>query len=755
MVGLASEVRFQEETPTVRRIDTGAVLSLGVVGVTERGPLHEPILCNDFNEFKAKCGGYTANDLDLVAAVQGFFDNGGTLAWISRVVHHTTADDPTTKTSAIGTLTLQTASVGATAGVVTGSITGPWALVSGDTIVVSVDAGGNVTATFTATAGARESTATGPFALADLDTLTLTINGVALPTKTFSTTEFTSIAAATVTEVVASLNAFFAANGGVAVATATSGGTKVTITSTRKGTSSGVNVTGGTANAGGKLNFTTGNVAGTGNVANIAAVTAAEAVSIIGTAVGGTASVTNVASAVRITSATTGASSSVQVISTSTADDELGFDNAVHSGNAAGAQNTLRLDGKSDGAYANVLTVRVEAATSGDAAEFNLTVLSSGVVKERFVNLSMLDTAPRFVETIVNDSELGSQLIAAVDLDATIASPNDKPNAGTFGPLTGGSDGLASLADTDFIGGDSTAGATGFRVFDEVDIDVLIVPGRATSAVHNAMITYGEITRAGTVFSVLDPPANTTAQGMVTYVKQTASLYNLSEYAAIYWPRIKVVNPDRTLYGQDASIVVPPSGTVAGVYARVDASKIGGAFEHPAGTDSLYLPRNVVGLETNEVLKKAKRELVFPALINPISKEDGPHFIDGARCLRDNGNWPTIGQRRGVIFVEKKLIPGLAFMRHRNIKPQLFSAGQKTIELFLVTLAQNDAFASSDPKKAFFVDLGGGINNAATARARTVYARIGMATSEPAEFIVLLVTPDTRALDEELAALAA
>jgi phage tail sheath protein FI len=385
----------------------------------------------------------------------------------------------------------------------------------------------------------------------------------------------------------------------------------------------------------------------------------------------------------------------------------------------------------------------------------NIYVLVGGIIKERFSNVSMTDSDARYVEKVINDVDSGSDYVKVTDVDAAVPSPLDLPATGTFGPLTGGNDGLTSLADTDFIGGESTNGSTGFRALDTVDIDVLIAPGKATSAIHNAMVTYAEITRAGLLFCVFDPPANTNAAGIITYVKSTAGLYQLSEFAAMYWPRIKVINPSTTLYGADKTLVVPPSGMVAGVYARVDAARIAGACDHPAGTDSLYLPKNVLGLETNEVLKKPKRDLVVAALVNPISQETGPIFIDGARCLKDNGNWPTIGQRRGVIFIEKKLIPGLSFIRHRNINAKLFASGQATVELFMNEVTSSGLLASSVPSKAYYIDFGPAVNTASTAKQRVVYANFGVAMANPAEFVVLRISPDTRALDEELIAAAA
>lgn len=747
MSGLASEVQIQEEQPTVRRIATGATLRLFAEGVTVMGPIGEargPFASE--SEWQQVYGGWSAESVDSYAAVRGYFDNGGTQLYFTRVVHTTVQGDPTTKTSTKGTSTIQTVSAAATSGSITSAVQ-PYNLENNDDLDVKMDGGGTQTFTITATAASRESAAE-TFALSDSETLQVAIDGGSTLTKTFLTGEFVAIGAATAEEVVASLNAFFASQAAGAVATVTSGGTKVTITSNRRGTGSGVNVVGGTANV--ALAFTTGNVAGTGNVSNVDAVTAAEIVAIMSGLTGGTASVSS--SAVKITSATTGTGSSVQVLASSTADDEMGFDNAVHSGSAGTPVDTLRIDGKWDGAYTDNVRAIVSDASSGEAARFNLAIEVSGVVVERFYNLTMDDADLRFVETIVNNDAAGSIYVAGVDLDAT---PVDRPANGTYGPLAGGGNGLVSLADSDFTGGETTNGSTGFRCFDEIAGDVLIVPGRATSAVHNGMLTYCEITRSGLVYTILDPPANQTAVQMVTYVETTASLLELSEYGAIYWPRVKIANPSRTIFGSDATITVPPSGHLAGIYARNDSRKIGGAFEQPAGVD-FGVPKNVLGLEMDEVRKKTKRELVFPKMINPISQEDGtPIFVDGARNLKSTGNWPSVGQRRGMIFIEQRLIPGLAFMRHRNIKDRLYKEGERSVLVFMLELCKNECFKSTKPTDAFFIDFGPSLNPPSVQAQKRVVARLGVATSEPAEFVVMLVGPDTRALDEELAALAA
>lgn len=725
---LGSKTIVQEEAPSGLSFPSFPTAVLGAAFVTERGPLGLGPRLRSFEDFAKHYGGHIANS-DAAALVQAYFDNGGTELWVSRVVHYTDPATPATKTSAPGTLTLLTASIAAGSGYVTGSVVGPFVLSPNDTLVVDTDAISPTTATFTATSAARENSNNENYALSNNQTLTVSIDGGSVQTVTFLTAEFTSIGAATAEEVAAVINAKITG----AKATATTGGTRVTITSDRKGSSSAVNVTGGTANA--VLGFTTGTTTGTGNVANIAAVTVAEVKTVVEAAVTGV-TVSNVGGAVRITRNTTGASATVQVDASATADTIMGLDNAVHPGTSSGTLNTLQVNGRTDGTYANVLRCKISAATSGDADRFNLDVLNaSGVVLETFANLSMTDTDGRYVETILN-AEIdagGSRYFTVVDLDAATTSPNDIPNLGTFGPLTGGNDGLAGLVDADWNG--SGAGKTGIRAFDEVeDLTLLAVPGIATSSVQNAMITYAEVTRGGQVLAVLDTPANQSETQVVTYVTTTAALKGLSEYAAFYWPRVKITNPSTAIYGTAATITVPPSMLVAGMMARTDGARDGGVYDPPAGMEVGRL-FGVLGLERKVISGDGQCDYVFPKLINPIVTSGGAHFVDGARTLRDTGNFPYVHQRRGSSYIERIAKGAVDPRRHRNNTTRLRMELQRGLFEFLAGQTRKQAFASEDPTKAFFVDFGDALNP--PSQKNTIVGRIGLAWADPAEFIVL------------------
>jgi hypothetical protein len=175
-------------------------------------------------------------------------------------------------------------------------------------------------------------------------------------------------------------------------------------------------------------------------------------------------------------------------------------------------------------------------------------------------------------------------------------------------------------------------------------------------------------------------------------------------------------------------------------------------YLQPAGIERGIL-RGVVGFANDDVKQESKRDLIFPHCINPLTTGPGlPLFIDGARTLkRLNGNFPSIGERRGAIYIEQSLKAGMQFARHSNNTPTLRAKIASSIEAFLLQQFRNGAFRGVTPKQSYFVDVGSGLNPASEIFAGKLNARVGLATNKPAEFIILRFSQDTREIDEELA----
>jgi hypothetical protein len=99
----------------VKQLSTSAC---GMIGVTERGPVNKPVLVTSWEQFVNKLGSYVQAGY-LAYAARAFFDNGGSILYVNRVVH---LSDPTDRDSL--TAAKSSATLGAEGGVAASLTTG-------------------------------------------------------------------------------------------------------------------------------------------------------------------------------------------------------------------------------------------------------------------------------------------------------------------------------------------------------------------------------------------------------------------------------------------------------------------------------------------------------------------------------------------------------------------------------------------------------------------------------------------------------
>ena len=738
---LSSKIDVQEEGPRLQTLPGSATAVIGIIGIAERGPIGQPVRLTSWEDYLNTFGGHTT-DGELPNAVRGIYkQDRGAFVECVRTVHHTDITNSATKTSSPADIDIDSVNVVASAAAVTGSAVGPWNLNPGQTLIIHCDedVGGPDTITFNAVQATRAGSG---LSITDIntETLILAFDGGEQQTVTFTATHVGDPdgAAAEINEQIV---------GGRAVVNAG----EIDLTSDTYGTDSSVQVVGGTALT--ELGHSAGTTTeATSDVANINYVTAAEAKTLI------EAGVTNPVTGVTvteesngkltITSDTTGASSSVQVEGSSTAT-AFGFDNDLHSGSDSSSSPTLNAAGKYDGTYATNYRVVIADATNGETDWFNLVITDDeGVIIENFPNCNMTVDDDDNVVTRVNDENNGSKLFEMSQL-LTL-----RPANGTYTP-TGGDDGLTDLDDNDFVG--DSAGKTGLHAFDETqELHILSDGGWRTANFHTEMITYCESDREGDCFPVMSLPDNYNANQAVNYVDSNGFV-GLTEHGAMYWPNIKIVNPDKTVYGTDDYIYVPVGPWVCGVISRNDRSGEGGIYQQPAGLradpDGIQRGRvlGAVGFDSDEVTNPRKRDLVYPKRINPVSKDPGTKiYIDGVWNLKGGGNFPSVAERRGVSYIERTIKAGLQEARHANHDEDLRGWAHRTVFAFLKGQMNLGAFRSKDPSTAFFVDFSEALNPPSVVFSNKLIGRIGLATQKPAEWIILYFSQDTRALEAEL-----
>jgi phage tail sheath protein FI len=715
---LSSKVVVVEASPQVRGIPSFATSVAGAVGITERGPIGGALLCTSFADYVRKFGGFTA-DSDLALAAAGFFEQGGTQLWVVRTAHYERPLDAASVTARVARGAVAESQV-PTPAVVTSTRRAPFALAESTTLQFEVNGGATHEVSFTGEAAAVLIPVTGAVTIPDGATLQVQVDDAPLATVTFE-----ALDAATSEELAA---VFLTQLVGVSIEVRPEG---VLLSSHRLGRSSVLEVVGGTA-----VEHLDPEVEreGDGTVEDLSRVTAEEVEAAFSGLSGSIAALVLPDGTLELRTLLTGAAASLQVVA---GGGVFGLDAAEHRGTSVGDLGGLQIQARDPGSYGNALTLAYQPAGEG----FDLRVFEGGLLRETWLGLSLNATSPRFAPLVLHDRASGSNLIRVAVTPGATTLPAQRVT------LSGGEDGVAGLVDTDFIG--NAAARNGLRALDRIqDLSIVLVPGQATPAVHQAMVQYCEVVRDGLCFAVLDPPEGMSATEIVEYVETTAALGGLTEHAAIYWPRVLVLNPDRQVFGADPRIAVPPSGAIAGVFARADAARPGGVYDPPAGTEKGRL-LNVLGFESDEVLEEPARDLVYPRRINPLTTQPGfPRYIDGSRTLKGDGNFPFVSERRGVAFISRSLKVGLQFAKHRANDERLRSEVERSITAFLVEQMNHGAFRTRDPATAFFVEVS---EDPDVIFRGQLLVHVGLATQRPAEWIIITISQDTRGIDAEAA----
>jgi len=742
----ASKTTMRDIPPSVPSMPSRMFDVPRLIGITAWGPISQPVVSVDFDDWKRVFGGFLASYYTAVA-VQQMFAGGVRRIVTVRTMHLDGTGAPATGAKAYRVA--QTGATGVTKASVLGAVVGPYAFVSGDTLVGSVGGAANRTVTLAATAAARENTPAETYALVNAQDLTVKVDRGSAQTIAFLTAEFVNIAAATAEEVAAVINAKISG----ARATVTSAGTKVTITSDRKGTGSYIEVTGGTAN--GTLNFNVAEVQGTGNVSNILSVAVSELKTLIEASWVDNGGVTCSSSggALLIETNASGALATVQVIAASTGDDEVGLDNALHSGSDGAAANTLKLWGKYYGALGNLITYDILAASGGDASRFDLVVYLSGApVGKRYVDLTMDSTDANYVVDVLNTKPGSSDYLFAEDMLLAGTPTQRRPANATSQALASGDDGLVGLADLDFYGSESLGtGLFSFDLLPDEGDTLVCVDDTAAAFQSQATITCRDHWSGKVVF-LPDPPAGLSYTNVASHADSVTA--DDAARSGHPWPRTKVANPDKVVYGQVETLTIPPTPLIM---ARMAANSVlyqQGPFVEPC--NQIYgLLDAAVGLESTDVMRPGVREYVTDHLVNPIVQgrtERGSFgiWLNDIQSGEKGGLWTSIAQQRGVAHLRRVIEAYMETRRGQGMSEESRWLDKWAIEAYLLSWCSLGVFASRSPAEAFYVNTdpaGEGINNPLEQQAQNYHVVLGLALKEPARFQDIGFTRDQRAVN--------
>jgi phage tail sheath protein FI len=291
--------------------------------------------------------------------------------------------------------------------------------------------------------------------------------------------------------------------------------------------------------------------------------------------------------------------------------------------------------------------------------------------------------------------------------------PEGQPQGGGKRGGGGGSDGL-------YIGKDNGPGArTGLKCFEEIDeISLVAAPGQTSPAVQDALLTHCEARKDR--FAILDSPE--VMQGGVDKLVRPRD----SKYGAYYFPWIQVYDPER------GNVFVPPSGHVAGVYARVDNER--GVHKAPANE----IMRGALGLRYT--ISKGEQDILNPKGINCIRMMMGGGIrIWGARTLSSDPSWRYINVRRLFIMVETSIERATQWVVFEPNDTKLWKRVNRTISSFLTLVWRNGALMGETPEKAFYVKCDEETNPPEVIDVGQLIVEIGLAPVKPAEFVIFRI----------------
>jgi phage tail sheath protein FI len=396
---------------------------------------------------------------------------------------------------------------------------------------------------------------------------------------------------------------------------------------------------------------------------------------------------------------------------------------------ANGAPVTLKALARETGAAADGISLEV---ADGPDDTFNLTV-KRGSDEEKFEGLTMARGAKNVLEVVNKQSKLVTlEEVAAKGL----AIPERVPAAGTYALTVTGSVALAPVSPEQYEGNTSDrTGLGGLEAIDQVTMvcapDVMAAYEQGAldkdgvKAVQLAMIAHCE--RMGDRVAIIDPLPGMNAQEAYDW-RQNGAGYD-SKYAAMYYPWIQIANP---FPGGPSTSLVPPSGHVAGIWARSDGER--GVHKAPANE----IVRGVLGLPIT--LTPSEQGVLNPVGVNCIRTFPGRGVrVWGARTLSSDPSWRYLNVRRLFNYVEKSIYIGTQWAVFEPNDQILWAKIRRDVGSFLQRAWMDGALFGATPEQAFFVKCDEENNPSITRDAGQLFVDIGIAPVKPAEFIVFRI----------------
>lgn len=296
--------------------------------------------------------------------------------------------------------------------------------------------------------------------------------------------------------------------------------------------------------------------------------------------------------------------------------------------------------------------------------------------------------------------------------------------------LTGGSDGEFPLA-LDYAGESDEQGPTGFAALENVeDVSIVATPSAVIDpSQHQAIAVEMEkhCVKMRYRFGLIDSPQDASL-GEIQAFRDNFDNSRL----ALYAPWVIVSDPT----GVQDSIAVPPSGFIAGIYARTDVDR--GVHKAPANTPVLG------ALRFSQDINKFQQELLNPKGINALRSFSGRgHQVWGGRTLSSDPEWKYVNVRRYFLYLERSIEKGSQWAVFEPNGERLWANLVTTVESFLFNEWKNGRLLGAQPAAAYFVRCDRSTMSQNDLDNGRLVCEVGVAALTPAEFVVFRIGQKT------------
>jgi len=362
----------------------------------------------------------------------------------------------------------------------------------------------------------------------------------------------------------------------------------------------------------------------------------------------------------------------------------------------------------------------------------------SGGAADSFVNLFGAQADDRTLPLVVElaGAPSGLEIIDAFFRSEEVAVASGTPlltGISVTHHLTGGNDGIFPSA-ADYQGSDdeSRSFKTGLKQLEDLeDISIVAAPGstwnytnvdRAKEA--NTIIghLFSHAERMRYRIAVLD-----SAEGQsISDVRKMRAKMD-SKHAAFYYPWVRILDPITQV-----EIALPPSGFVAGIYARNDIERA--VYKAPANE----VVRGAIGFDV--FLNHSQQEVLNPEGINCFRYFEGRGMrLWGARTISSDPEWKYVNLRRYFAYLERSIDKGTQWAVFEPNGERLWDNVRRTIADFLLNEWMNGALLGEKPEKAYFVKCDRSTMSQNDLDNGRLICLIGVAALRPAEFVIFRI----------------